>query len=192
MIIRIDHVSLAVEDYDGAVEFYTNILGAISQYHGTDNNLKYYWETFALGDLSRLEIIKPTGKGSFLENFFRKRGNGIHHLVLQTPDIKRAKEILEKNNIPYFGYNDYGERWKELFIHPKDAFGVLLQIAEFKADDWLDPSYGMPEKQKLSIVKNNEEFLLTFAHPGGGKVNLNLNREDLINLKQNLETLLNQ
>ncbi|MHA1931345.1 MAG: VOC family protein, partial [Promethearchaeota archaeon] len=61
MILRIDHVSLAVKDYEGAVEFYTKILGAISQFNGTDNNLKYYWETFALGDLSRLEIIKSTG-----------------------------------------------------------------------------------------------------------------------------------
>jgi len=69
MILRIDHVSLAVKNYEGAVEFFTKILGAVSQYQGTDNNLKYFWETFALGDLSRFEIIKPTEKGSFLDNF---------------------------------------------------------------------------------------------------------------------------
>ncbi|MFW9821504.1 MAG: VOC family protein [Candidatus Thorarchaeota archaeon] len=192
MIIRIDHVSLAVEDYEGAVEFYTKILGAISQYNGTDNNLKYYWETFAMGDLSRFEIIRPTGKGSFLENFFKKRGNGIHHLVLQTPNIKRAREILEKNNIPYFGYNDYGERWKELFIHPKDAFGVLLQIAEFKADDWLDTSYGMPEEKKWLITKIDEDYLLTLAHPGGGRVKINFEREELTNMLQDLENILDE
>ena len=190
MITRIDHVSLAVKDYKGAVEFYTKILGAISQYNGTDSNLKYYWETFALGDLSRLEIIKPTGKGSFLENFLDKRGNGIHHLVLQTPNIEMAKKVLEKNNIPYFGFNNYGDSWKELFIHPKDAFGVLLQIAEFKAKDWLDPSWGMPKGEKWLVSQNDEKFNLIFAHPGGGKVKINLEREEVTDLIDDLKKLL--
>ncbi|MHA2039365.1 MAG: VOC family protein [Promethearchaeota archaeon] len=190
MITRIDHVSLAVQDYKGAVEFYTKILGAISQYNGTDNNLKYYWETFALGDLSRFEIIKSTGRGSFLENFFKRRGNGVHHLVLQTPDIKKAKHILENNNIPYFSYNDDGEKWKELFIHPKDAFGVLLQIAEFKADDWLDPSYGMPEDKRWSLTKNGEEFLLTISHPGGGKAKIKLELEEIEDLINDLKKII--
>ncbi len=190
MITRIDHVSLAVKDYEGAVEFYTKILGAISQYNGTDYDLKYYWETFALGDLSRFEIIKSTGRGSFLENFFKRRGNGIHHLVLQTPDIKKAKDILENNNIPYFGYNDYGDKWKELFIHPKDAFGVLLQIAEFKAKDWLDPSWGMPKGEKWFVNKSGEKYLLTFAHPGGGKVTIKLEQKEIEDLIKDLTKII--
>jgi len=190
MILRIDHVSLAVKNYEGAVEFFTKILGAVSQYNGTDNNLKYYWETFALGDLSRFEIIKPTGKGSFLENFLKDKEGGIHHLVLQTPDIEMTREILEKNNIPYFGYQNYRDRWKELFIHPKDAFGVLLQIAEFKASDWLSPSYSMPEDKKWSVERNNGKYNLTFAHPGGGKLKLNLDREEINKLIEDLNKLL--
>jgi len=190
MILRIDHVSLAVKNYEGAVEFFTKILGAVSQYNGTDNNLKYYWETFALGDLSRFEIIKPTGKGSFLENFLKDKEGGIHHLVLQTPDIEMTREILEKNDIPYFGFQNYGDRWKELFIHPKDAFGVLLQIAEFKASDWLSPSYSMPEDKKWSVERNNRKYNLTFSHPGGGKVKLSLDREEIDKLIEDLNKLL--
>lgn len=190
MILRIDHVSLAVKDYEGAVEFFTKILGAVSQYQGTDNNLKYYWETFALGDLSRFEIIKPTGKGSFLENFLKNKEGGIHHLVLQTPDIEMTKNILDKNDIPYFGYQNYGERWKELFIHPKDAYGVLLQIAEFNPSDWLAPSYGMPEGKVWNVERNNEKYCLVFAHPGGGKVKLTVDREKIKALIEDLKNLL--
>jgi methylmalonyl-CoA/ethylmalonyl-CoA epimerase len=189
MILRIDHVSLAVKDYEGAVEFYTKILGAISQCNGTDDNLKYYWESFALGDLSRFEIIKSTGKGSFLENFLKSKEGGIHHLVLQTPDIEMTREILEKNEIPFFGFQNYGDRWKELFIHPKHAFGVLLQIAEFKPTDWLDPSWIMPEGVKWSVSKENKEYFLSIAHPGGGKARLELNREEIKRLIQDLKKL---
>ena len=190
MILRIDHVSLAVKDYEGAVEFFTKILGATSQYNGTDNNMKYYWETFALGDLSRFEIIKPTAEGSFLENFFKNKEGGIHHLVLQTPDIEMTKDILEKNNIPYFGFQNYGERWKELFIHPTDAFGVLLQIGEFKATDWLSPSYSLPEGKKWLVDKENNEINLIIAHPGGGKVKVGLEREEVNKLIRELKHII--
>jgi len=190
MILRIDHVSLAVKDYEGAVEFFTKILGAVSQYNGTDNNLKYYWETFALGDLSRFEIIKSTGEGSFLKKFLKDKQGCIHHLVLQTPNIEMTKEILEKNNIPYFGYQNYRDRWKELFIHPKDAFGVLLQVAEFKASDWLSPSYSMPEDKKWSIERNNKKYNLAIAHPGGGKVKISLDREEITELIEDLNKIL--
>lgn len=190
MILRIDHVSLAVKDYEGAVEFFTKILGAVSQYKGTDNNLKYYWETFALGDLSRFEIIKPTGKGSFLENFLKNKQGGIHHLVLQTPDINMTRDILEKNNIPYFGFQNYGARWKELFIHPKDAFGVLLQIGEFKATDWLSPSYSLPEGEKWAVERKEHGYNLTIAHPGGGKVNVTLDSVEVKELIKDLKNIL--
>lgn len=190
MITRIDHVSLAVKDYEGAVKFFTKILGAVSQYNGTDNNLKYYWETFSLGDLSRFEILKPTGKGSFLENFLKNKEGGIHHIVLQTSDIEITREVLEKNEIPYFGFQNYGDRWKELFIHPKDAFGVLLQIAEFKASDWLSASYSLPDDEKWSVERINNIYNLTFSHPGGGKVKLSLDKEEISKLIGDLNKLL--
>ena len=190
MILRIDHVSLAVNNYEKAVKFFTEILGAIPQYHGEDNNLKYYWETFALGDLSRFELIKPNGKGSFLDNFLKNKEGGIHHLVLQTPDIEMTRKVLETKKIPYFGYNNYGDRWKELFIHPKDAFGILLQIAEFRADDWLAPSYKMPEGEKWAVSRNNEEYTITFSHPGGGKVTLSLGKDEIEELVQDLKNLI--
>ena len=118
-----------------------------------------------------------------------KKG-GIHHLVLQTPDIEMTRDILEKNSIPYFGFQNYGDRWKELFVHPREAYGVLLQIAEFKASDWLSPSYGMPEDEKWSLERNNKKYNLTFSHPGGGKVKLSLDREEINKLIGDLNKLL--
>ena len=103
----------------------------------------------------------------------------MHHLTLQTPDIEMTKKYLEDHEIPYFRYRNYGDVWKELFIHPKHAFGILLQIAEFRADDWIDSSWKMPEGKKWAIQKDNKEFNLTLAHPGGGKVEIKLRKEEI-------------
>ena len=94
-------------------------------------------------DLSRIEILKPAAQGGLLERFLQKKAGGVHHITLQTPDIEEARKTLEAHGIPYFGANEYTDfYWKEIFIHPKDTQGVLIQIAEFNPDDWLSPMSG--------------------------------------------------
>ncbi|MBW1815145.1 MAG: VOC family protein [Deltaproteobacteria bacterium] len=155
MISRIEHISLAVNDYEKAVHFFQNILGAIPGVGAEDSNLKFYWQIFSLGDMSRLELIKPTGEGSFLDNFLNdKKDGGVHHITLQTSDIQKTREHLEKENIPYFGYNDFGDVWKELFIHPKDAFGILIQIAQLNPDDYLDDSVKFTNSRRWSVQRS--------------------------------------
>jgi len=173
-ILRIDHISLATNEYEKAMDFFSKVLGAVSQSDATDSIQKYYWNIFKVGDLSRLEIIKKTEDGSFLDKFIENRKSGIHHITFQTPDIKKFKEFLDEEGIPYFGYKDYGESWKELFIHPKNAFGVLLQIGEFEADDWIVEGFKMQKGIKWSVEKIKDILRLTFAHPGGGKVEFEL------------------
>jgi methylmalonyl-CoA/ethylmalonyl-CoA epimerase len=188
MISRIDHISIAVKDYEKALHFFQNVLGAIPGATAKDRDMKYLWQIFSFGDLSRLELIQPTEKGSFLENFLKKnKKGGFHHISLQTPDMQKAKQKLEDNNIPDFGYNEHGDYWKEIFIHPQDAFGVLIQIAEFNPDDWLHKSVVFPKGQKWEVSKNKKGCSLSFAHPGGGKVKLELTTADIKKLIGELE-----
>ena len=190
MISRIDHISIAVKDYDNARHFFQNVLGAIPGASDQDNDMRYAWQIFSFGDLSRLELIQPTEQGSFLDNFFKKhKKGGLHHISLQTPDIKKAKQVLKKHNIAYFGYNEYGDIWKEIFIHPKDAFGVLIQIAEFHPDDWLDPSIVLPKGKKWEVKKEENGGALSFTHPGGGKVRVELTTAEVNQLVNDLEQL---
>ncbi|MBW1724955.1 MAG: VOC family protein [Deltaproteobacteria bacterium] len=188
MISRIDHISIAVNDYANARHFFEDILGAIPGAGDKNHKLKYHWQIFSFGDLSRLELISSTGEESFLSNFFKKNKNGgFHHISLQTPDIQKTIQKLEDHNISYFGYNEYADFWKEIFIHPKDAFGVLIQIAEFDPDDWLDKSSVFPKGQKWEVDENRDGCTLSFAHPGGGKVKLKLTKKEIKRLISELE-----
>jgi methylmalonyl-CoA/ethylmalonyl-CoA epimerase len=176
MIKRIDHVSIAVRDYEKAKRFFVDVLGAIPGSHASDDFMKYKWRIFSAGDLSRLEIISPTGEGSFLEGFLKDREGGVHHITFQTESLQKAKAVLDAAGFPYFGENEYpGGIWKELFIHPKDAFGVLIQIAEFTPDDWLAPEVCMPKGEKFEVEETLDGCSIRFAHPGGGTVRLELN-----------------
>jgi len=190
MISRIDHISIAVKDYPEALHFFKDILGAVLGAGARNNDMKYHWQIFSFGDLSRLELITPLEEKTFLTKFLKKNKNGgLHHISLQTPDIQHAIRKLEDHNIPYFGHNEYGDFWKEIFIHPKDAFGVLIQIAEFSPDDWLDKSLVFSKGQKWAVIKNSDGCTLNLAHPGGGKVKLKLNRSEIKNLIRDLKKL---
>lgn len=191
MISRIDHVSIAVKDQEKAAHFFQDILGAVRGTYAADPATKYLWQLFSLGDLSRLEIISPTGEGSFLDGFLKSREAGVHHITLQTPDIKAAMAHLEAHGVPFFGYNEYpGGVWTEIFIHPRHAFGVLIQIAQFKSDDWLPEQVKFPAGTRWQVEKTQTGATLTFAHPGGGKVALEMDRKALQQLTTALENAL--
>jgi len=190
MILRIDHVAIAVRDYEKAFSFFTRLFGVIPCAYAGDASMNYLWQMLSLGDLSRLELLTPTGSPSFLDNFLQDRQGGVHHMTLQTSDIYQTKTMLEDSNIPYFGFNDYGAVWKELFIHPRDAFGVLIQIAEFNSDDWLSPEVKMSRDTRWLAEKNPNGCTLVLAHPGGGKVSLDLDREEVKALIADLQDIL--
>lgn len=188
MISRIDHISIAVKNYEKARFFFQDILGAVPGAGANNHDNQFFWQIFSLGDLSRFELIYPTGPDGLLKKFLKNnKEGGFHHLTLQTPDIQKAQQTLEKHNIPYFGYNEYGDVWKEIFIHPKDAFGVLIQIAQCNPDDWLDKSIVFPKGQKWSVEKKENGCSLSLIHPGGGKVTLELTPEEMKKLMHELE-----
>ena len=190
MISRIDHISLAVNDYEKARRFFTEILGAVSGTAAEDDQMKYFWNIFSIGDLSRIELIAPTGEGSFLDNFLKdKKDGGVHHITMETPDIYQAKKHLDENGIPYFGFKEYGNAWKEFFIHPKDAFGILIQIAEMNPNDYLGESVKFTSGQRWAVQANEKGGTLTFAHPGGGKAALEMTKTEIKELIRGLENI---
>lgn len=191
MISRVDHIAVAARDHDGAERFFCGVLGALPGNRAGVAGRNFYWQSLVLGDLTRLELVSPMEGGSFLDGFLQHRAGGVHHITLQTPDLDAMARHLEENGVPYFGRNEYpGGVWKELFIHPRDAFGVLIQIAEFRPDDWMLPEAKMPEGKRWEIEKTGDGASLTLAHPGGGKVALDFTRGELQALADNIQEAL--
>lgn len=193
MIQRIDHISIAVRNYEKAQWFFQNILGAIPGVSAHDDTLKFFWQIFSLGDLSRIEIITPTDKGSFLDGFLKNREGGVHHITLQVSNIEETKNKLKEANIPFFGYHEYpGGIWKEIFIHPKDAFGVLIQLAEFNADDWIARELRFNDEAKFRIEAQDDEIAISFPHPGGGIFTIRLTKNEAQMLQEEITKFIKQ
>lgn len=191
MISRIDHIAIAVKDHDAAERFFCDVLGALPGGRFEASKKKFFWQSLVLGDQSRLELVSPSGEGGLLEGFLSKREGGFHHITLQTPDLDAMIRRLEEHGIPYFGRHEYPNgTWKEVFIHPRDAFGVLVQIAEFPPYDWTVPEAQLPEGRRWDIAETNHGFAVTLAHPGGGKVMLDFTKDELRGLSAAMQKAL--
>ena len=156
MIRRIDHISIAVRDLKKAKTFFLDGLGGKELFSMPMSQQKYRWTTIELGTSCLLELIDPLEKDGFLQRFLETRGEGPHHITVQVNDIQEVRRTLEERGIPTFGYSEALPGWKELFIHPRDAFGTLIQFAEFNPLDWINPGYIPPSYQEFAPPQEND------------------------------------
>ena len=150
MIRRIDHVSIAVRDLEKAKRFFLETLGGRELFCAPMSPQKYRWTTIELGTSCFIELVDPLEKDGFVHRFLESRGEGPHHITFQVNDIRETRRILEEKGIPFFGYSESLPGWKELFIHPREAFGTLLQFAEFHPLDWINPGYLPPSYREFA------------------------------------------
>jgi methylmalonyl-CoA/ethylmalonyl-CoA epimerase len=141
MIRRIDHLSIAVRDLEKARNFFLNVLGGKELFSAPVPQQQFRWTTIELGTSCFIELIDPLERDGFVQRFLETRGEGPHHITIQVDDIQETRRKLEEEGIPTFGYAEPFPGWKELYIHPKNAFGTLIQFAEFDPLDWINPGY---------------------------------------------------
>jgi catechol 2,3-dioxygenase-like lactoylglutathione lyase family enzyme len=90
----------------------------------------FAWGSWRFANGARIEIIEPRGDDGFLHRFLALRGPGIHHVTFKVPSLRRACDRAEAHGYRVVGYDDRNRYWKEAFLHPKEALGIVVQLAE--------------------------------------------------------------
>jgi methylmalonyl-CoA/ethylmalonyl-CoA epimerase len=125
----LDHIALGLPRIGDGVPFLVGELGGRFLDGGPSGNFTGGQWSFADGE--KLELIEPLGApGGFMHRFLAARGPGIHHVTFKVPDIVAAAERVRSLGWDVVGYNDDSPYWKELFLHPKQALGIVVQLAE--------------------------------------------------------------
>jgi hypothetical protein len=73
--------------------------------------------------------VDRTDEGHFLVCFLRRHGEG--HITLKVSDIEAAAARADRMGFDVVGLNLEHEWWKEAFVHPHSANGLLIQLAEW-------------------------------------------------------------
>ncbi len=136
IVERFDHVSMAVADIDAAGPL-LRLLGAEHFDGGLNAHGDFRWAQYSLPGWGTLELIAPidSNPDHFIRRFLNDRGEGLHHLTFKVLDIGKAVDRATELGFIVTGFDDSLDDWKEAFIHPKSANGVLIQLAEFPDKD---------------------------------------------------------
>ncbi|HXH83786.1 MAG TPA: VOC family protein, partial [Candidatus Tectomicrobia bacterium] len=126
--IRLDHVALAVPRMADAAPFLAGVLGGRPAYGGSSRVYRFGQWRFA--NRARLEVLEPLGADGFLHRFLGQRGPGVHHVTFKVPSLREACARAEAHGYTIVGHDDSDPHWKEAFLHPRQALGIVVQLAE--------------------------------------------------------------
>ncbi|MGH7819680.1 MAG: VOC family protein [Candidatus Binatia bacterium] len=141
--LRVDHVSIAVRELDRTLDFFLEHFPARMGRPKSDGyDGQFRWADFTIGSF-RIELIESMRPGSFVERFLARRGEGFHHLSLNVEKLDPLDEALMRGGVRVVDRFDEGGGHQTLFIHPKSAFGTLIQFwQEPGMADAVEPGWG--------------------------------------------------
>lgn len=131
MFDRIDHVGVAVDDLDAAVELYRDHLGMREEHRETVASFQVEAVMLEIGD-GHVELLKPTAPDSVVGRFLERRGPGIHHVAYRTEDIDAALERAREAGLDLIDERarDGIRGSRVAFLHPRSTGRVLTELVE--------------------------------------------------------------
>lgn len=129
MLLRLNHIGIAVQDINDALKFFERALGMKLEHVASEEGGKTDVAFLPIGE-SEIELVQTHDPESGLGKFLTKRGEGIHHICFEVDDIRAAMARLQENGAQLIDetprVNASGMQYA--FIHPKSAHGVLIEL----------------------------------------------------------------
>jgi catechol 2,3-dioxygenase-like lactoylglutathione lyase family enzyme len=128
MFEAIDRVVVAVEDLDTAKDLFSDLLDMDFDEPLVDEQYNMRAVYSCLG----LELVESTAPGSVIDNYIKSRGEGVFRVVIKVTDMEEAVRKFEEKGVRSVGELTIGGV-REIAFHPKDAHGIQIVLAEYKA-----------------------------------------------------------
>ena len=131
MDFKVEHIGIAVKDLNASISLYEQLLG--SPCYKTESVASEQVETaFFLQNHTKIELVTSTDPQGVIAKFIEKKGEGLHHIAFEVPDI-----VGEMDRLKNAGFTLLNEQPKKgadnklvCFIHPKNCNGVLIELCQ--------------------------------------------------------------
>jgi methylmalonyl-CoA epimerase len=130
-LTAIDHVGIAVEDLEEAVERYRALLGVEPSHRERVEDQGVDEVLFDVGG-SAIQLLGALGPDTPVGRSLATRGPGVHHVAYRVDDVAAALEHLRAggarlvDETPRRGSRDT----TIAFIHPRSMGGVLVELVQ--------------------------------------------------------------
>jgi methylmalonyl-CoA/ethylmalonyl-CoA epimerase len=130
MTAILDHLAIGTRALSGGWELFGGLLGGT--WAGGGNSAGFWWGELEFAAGPKIELLAPTGgpDAAFLDRFLAARGAGPHHFNFLVTDIEGTLARIRAFGIEPIGINLADPGWREAFLHPRDAHGIVIQVAQ--------------------------------------------------------------
>ena len=127
----LDHIAIAVENLDEAVEAYRSRLGAEVRSRETLPERGVELAKLDVGGVC-VELFRALDPDSGLAKSIRKRGQGLHHLAFRVEDVSASLEDLKGQGAPLVDAEPKAgaDDSRIAFLRPDALAGVLVELVE--------------------------------------------------------------
>lgn len=131
MILRVEHIGIAVSSLANADALFSKLLGIapykLETVQGEGVNTSFYQN----GE-TKIELLEATRPESAIAKFIEKKGEGIHHIAFEVDDLEAEMKRLEAEGIRLLNVEPKvgADNKRICFLHPKDTNGVLVELCQ--------------------------------------------------------------
>jgi methylmalonyl-CoA/ethylmalonyl-CoA epimerase len=145
MTAILDHLAIGTAALGGGWELFGGVLGGTWAYG--DDSPGFWWGQLKFAAGPKIELLTPTGgpDAAFLERFLAARGAGPHHFNFLVTDIEDTLARIKAFGVEPVGVSLADPAWREAFLHPRDAHGIVIQVAQEDGTPASPPPRELPE-----------------------------------------------
>ncbi|HTB71491.1 MAG TPA: methylmalonyl-CoA epimerase [Solirubrobacteraceae bacterium] len=131
MFQRIDHIGVAVEQIEPALELYRDRFQLDLAHREVVEQQGVEAVLLDVGE-NHVELLAPLGADTPVGKFLAKNGPGLHHVAYQVADIDGTLEQLKAAGLQLIDEQPrIGIRGSRVaFLHPRASAGVLTELVE--------------------------------------------------------------
>ena len=130
-LTEIDHVAIAVNDLQAAVDWYAQTFGASVAHREVVESDGVEEALLKVAD-SYIQLLTPTREDSPVAKFLASRGEGLHHVGYRVDDCAAALQAVKDGGGRVIDEAPRpGSRGTTVaFVHPKTSFGTLIELVQ--------------------------------------------------------------
>jgi methylmalonyl-CoA/ethylmalonyl-CoA epimerase len=135
VLTDIDHVGIAVDDLEAAVQEYGRAFEIEPAHRERVEDQGVEEVLFRVGS-SYIQLLGALGPDTPVGRFLARRGEGVHHVGYRVEDVEAALKHLAAEGVRLIdGSPRPGSRGTTVaFVHPKGFRGVLVELVQEPPD----------------------------------------------------------
>ncbi len=130
----IHHVAIVVRSIEKSLPRYRSLFGLQSEVEPiifSSQHVKLCFLPTGPEPAARIELVEPIDSDSGVGRFLAARGEGVHHICLQTDDLPASLEALATAEAELIDAEPRaGAHGSVAFVHPRTLNGVLWELLE--------------------------------------------------------------